>query len=91
MQNCIINVRSTEEGERTQEVQGLHGEGRWLAPQEDGIKDQAWSREGKDERGRDPLSLKFLNIYVPSPLSDIPERLPASNRPGLPQKNCFRL
>lgn len=85
--NYIIKVIGTEEGK----YKGYLGRGDGGPHRRMGIKGQAWSREGEDERGQEPLSLKFLNIYVPSPLSDIPERLPASNRPGLPQKNCFRL
>ena len=41
--------------------------------------------------GTRPCLRSFFGISLPSPLSDIPERLPASNSPGLPQKNCFRL
>lgn len=33
---------------------------RWWVPEEDGEKGQAGSREGKDERGCESLSPKFL-------------------------------
>lgn len=49
-------------------------------------------KQGREEKGtRVPVPRDFFHIYVPSPLSNIPERLPASDSPGLPQKNCFRL